>query len=81
VSASLISPETLKAHRATWWVWADGVKIRRQAIMCGTWGYDVTCSCGDFETKTGGATRGYIESELWFHRHQAQSDADQEAGK
>jgi hypothetical protein len=39
-------------------------------------GYDVTCSCGQFETKTGGATRTYIEDELWSHRFAAQASED-----
>lgn len=70
-----LTKETLKAHRATWYVWAEGVKMRRQAIMRGTWGYDVTCSCGEFETRTGGAVRSYVEEELWHHRYEAQSAA------
>jgi hypothetical protein len=69
---NMVSPEVMKAHRAAWYVWAGGVKMRRKATMRGSRGYDVTCSCGDFETKTGGATRQYVENELWFHRYQAQ---------
>lgn len=72
-ASALFSAETLKAHRATWWVWADGVKMRHQASMRGSWGYDVTCSCGEFETRTGGGTRNYVESELWFHRYEAEA--------
>ena len=73
--SDILSAETMKAHQATWWVWAGNVKIRRTGTMRGPWGYDVTCSCGGFETNTGGATRRYIESELWFHRYQAQEAA------
>lgn len=73
--SSLISAETMKAHRATWYVWAGGVKMPRQATMRGTWGYDVTCSCGEFETRTGGVTRRYVEGELWVHRYMAQLGA------
>lgn len=75
MSTSLISPEILKAHRATWFVWAGGVKMRRQATMRGFWGYDVTCSCG-FKTRTGGATRRTVEDMLLDHRMDAQGDAD-----
>lgn len=75
MSTSLISPEIMKAHRAAWYVWAGGVKIRHQATMRGFWGYDVTCSCGEFDSRTGGATRSYVSNELWFHRYQAQEAA------
>ena len=70
---SLITPETMAAHRATWFVWAGGQKMRREATMRGTWGYDVTCSCG-WESRTGGATRRSVEDMLWDHRYDAQSD-------
>jgi hypothetical protein len=81
--AGLISAETMKAHRAVWYVWAgDGSpgyprqKIRRQATMRGFWGYDATCSCGEFETRTGGGTRQCIEDELWSHRFSAQTEME-----
>lgn len=63
----------MRAHRATWFVWAEGVKMRKTASMRGTWGYDVACSCGEFETHTGGATRASVEGELWSHRYEVQS--------
>lgn len=72
MSQVLILPETMKAHRARWFVWAGGQKMPHNAQMRGFWGYDATCSCGQFETKTGGATRTYIEDELWSHRFAAQ---------
>lgn len=75
ITSLLIRPDTLKAHRATWYVWAGGVKMRRTAKMMGAWGYDVTCSCG-WESKTGGATRGTVEDELFSHRHEAQIEGD-----
>jgi hypothetical protein len=56
------------AHRMTWFVYVDGSKIRRQATMRGQWGYDVECSCGNFTTRTGGATRSYILDEIWSHK-------------
>jgi hypothetical protein len=76
----LISPETMKAHRAAWYVWVtDSLggrkKICRRATMRGFLGYDVTCSCGQFESRTGGGTRSYVEAELWLHRWQAQNDS------
>jgi hypothetical protein len=58
---------TKSEHRITWFVSAGGEKIRRQATMRGQWGYDVECSCG-WETRTGGATKGYIQSEIDFHK-------------
>jgi hypothetical protein len=74
LTSLLINPETLKAHRATWFVWAGGVKMRRTAKMMGSWGYDVTCSCG-WESRTGGATRTCVEDALFDHRHGAQAAA------
>jgi hypothetical protein len=44
---SLIKPATMREHRATWWVWSGGEKIRHTASMRGHWpGWDVACSCG-----------------------------------
>ena len=38
------------------------------AAMRGHWpGYDAECSCG-WATRTGGATRRYIEGEVWLHK-------------
>lgn len=54
-------------HKITWWVYAGSEKIRRTAKMRGTWGYDVTCSCG-WETRTGGAVKRYIADEVYFHK-------------
>jgi hypothetical protein len=72
--SSLISAEVMKAHRAAWFVWAGGVKMPHQSTMRGLWGYDATCLCGEFETRTGGATRQYVEDELWLHRFSAQGE-------
>jgi hypothetical protein len=63
---------TEQTHKIQWWAYArDGLggieKIRRSHSMRGTWGYDVTCSCG-WESKTGGAIRSYIEREVWWHK-------------
>jgi hypothetical protein len=55
-------------HRVSWFVWAGGTKIPRTSTMRGRWGYDVECTCG-WKTHTGGATRGYIENEVWIHKH------------
>ena len=69
---SLIKPATMREHRASWWVWSGGEKIRHTASMRGHWsGWDVTCSCG-WESRTGGATRGSVADELWMHRYSAQ---------
>jgi len=77
----LIRPEIMKAHRARWFVWAGGEKIPHAATMRGLWGYDVTCSCGEWESKTGGATRGSVADALWDHRYSAQCEADRKAGE
>lgn len=55
-------------HRMRWFVWAEGQRFPHKATMRGTWGYDVECSCGDFATRTGGATLGYIRNEIWLHK-------------
>jgi hypothetical protein len=73
----MIRPETLAEHRATWFVWAGGQKMRRTSSMRGLWGYDVTCSCG-WDSKTGGATRSSVEDALFDHRMDAQVDAGKE---
>ena len=71
-SAGLITPQTMADHKATWWVYAGPEKIRHTRHMRGTWGYDVTCSCGRFETRTGGGTRAYVAGQLWDHRYDEQ---------
>jgi hypothetical protein len=77
------SPETRRAHRARWFVWAwDGKghveRLPHRADMRGTWGWDVECACG-WQSRTGGATRLSVLHDLWFHRWQAEQDA-QEGG-
>jgi hypothetical protein len=68
----LITEETMREHRATWWVYAGRERIRHTHHMRGTWGYDVTCSCGRWESHTGGATRGTVQRALDDHRLEAQ---------
>jgi hypothetical protein len=63
-------------HRIRWYVYAGSERIPRTARMRGVWGYDVTCSCG-WETRTGGATRGYVEGEVWLHKYTASVDTSQ----
>jgi hypothetical protein len=58
---------TATEHRISWYVYVGGERVRRAATMRGTWGYDVTCSCG-WETKTGGATKSYVAGEVWLHK-------------
>lgn len=76
---------TMKAHRATWWVYvgegSDRKRIRRQQSMRGFWTYDVTCSCGEFDTNTGGGTRTHCEDELWAHRFSEETAAMVAAGE
>lgn len=72
----IIRPETMKAHRMSWFVYADGQRMPRQSSMRGQWGYDVVCSCGNFETHTGGATKTYIDDEIFAHRFSEQCDEE-----
>lgn len=67
-------------HRMTWYVYAEGNRMRRRASMRGTWGYDVECSCGEFTTTTGGATLGYIRGEVWLHKVLAGDEATEGGG-
>lgn len=62
------------AHQIRWFVWAGGVKISRTATMRGQWDYDVECSCG-WKTQTGGATKSYIQGEIWLHKFSSKVDA------
>ena len=59
-------PSTTKAS-IKWFVYAGEEKIRYNKTMRGSWGYDVTCSCG-WETKTGGGVRSWIEEEIYAHK-------------
>lgn len=56
-----------QVHRIRWYVWSCGVRMPHEATMRGTWGWDAECSCG-WETRTGGATRGYVRREVWLHK-------------
>lgn len=76
---SLLTPATMRAHRARWYVYTGGQdangqpeRIPHVSTMRGQWGYDVACSCG-WETKTGGGLRRYVEDKLFDHRHEAQT--------
>lgn len=70
---SLIKPETIRDHRARWYVYGGGygsplVKMPHQASMRGHWpGWDVECSCG-WESRTGGATKTSVQLDLDTHR-------------
>ena len=59
--------ENTTTHKISWFVVVDGDLLPRQATMRGQWGYEAKCSCG-WETRTGGATKGYITSEISFHK-------------
>jgi hypothetical protein len=80
---SLLTPESLREHRARWFVYAGGYgqpleKIPHTASMRGHWpGYDVECSCG-WESKTGGAVKRYVADKLWDHRYSEQCAKDNE---
>jgi len=76
---SLISAETMRAHRATWYVYAGGwgaplEKLRHTAQMRGSWaGWDAECSCG-WTSATGGAIKARVAEALWDHRFDAQAE-------
>ena len=71
VLRSLLTPEIMREHRATWWVYAGGQRIRYQKTMRGQWGYDVTCSCG-WDSRFGGGVRSAVEEALGDHRYDEQ---------
>lgn len=79
VLSKMLTPGTRKAHRGTWFVWSGGQKLRHQANMRGMWGWDVECSCGQWASRTGGATRGSVEDAFWDHRYSAQVEAESKA--
>lgn len=53
--------------KITWFVWTGGERFPKTANMRGEWGYDAKCSCG-YETRTGGATRKYVENQMRLHK-------------
>lgn len=65
-------------HKISWFVWAGGEKLPHTAKMRGTWGYDVVCECG-WESRTGGATHGYIADQVWFHKLECVAEATGQA--
>ena len=50
-----------------WFVYAGEEKIRYNASMRGTWGFDAECSCG-WKTTTGGAVKSSVISEVELHK-------------
>jgi hypothetical protein len=70
---SLLTPETMRAHKASWYVYVDGRRMPRVATMRGRWDYDVVCSCG-WDSGTGGGLKRYVEDKLWNHRWDAQEN-------
>lgn len=79
-ATTLIRPETMKAHRASWFVYSgpygemEPLSSKRRYYGMG---YDVTCSCGRWSSKTGGATRRSVAEDLWQHRYAEQNAADE----
>jgi hypothetical protein len=74
---SALSRDTLKAHRARWFVYAGEPrkKLPHTKTMRGHWpAWDVTCSCG-WESRTGGATKTSVADDLREHRFESQSAA------
>jgi hypothetical protein len=75
----LIRPETMKAHRASWYVYSGAYGEMERAESGRSYygmGYDAKCSCG-WESKTGGATRTSVQDALWTHRRDEQNAADE----
>jgi hypothetical protein len=61
-------------HQITWFVCVPGRdgsgrldRIRHNATMRGTWGWDAACSCG-WDSRTGGATRRCVDNRVWDHK-------------
>jgi hypothetical protein len=67
---AILEGDRIMVHKIRWFVWAGDEMIPRTAIMRGTWGYDVKCSCG-WESKTGGALERYVRSEVELHKQSA----------
>lgn len=82
--SSLVSRETLKAHKATWWVNTGErdasapcgqQRIRKTAGLAGFWpGHVATCSCG-WDSRTDGQIRARAADALDDHRFTAETDA------
>lgn len=71
-----ITPDTMAAHRARWFVYSGGERMPHTSTMRGHWpGWDVTCQCG-WDSGTGGATRGSVAQALFEHRFSEQVEAD-----
>jgi hypothetical protein len=66
--------KTEKSHQARWFVYAGSERIPHTSRMRGQWGYDVECSCG-WKTRTGGAVRSYVQTELDIHRLSERDDS------
>lgn len=76
----MLTPEIKQAHRGKWFVWAGGEKMPHTSSMRGTWGWDVECSCGEWASHTGGATRASVEDDFWDHRFSAQCKTERREG-
>jgi hypothetical protein len=50
-----------------WFVYAGAEKIRYNASMRGTWGFDAECSCG-WQSRTGGAIKASVLEEVKWHK-------------
>lgn len=64
-------------HRMRWYVYAGGYgqplqRIPHTATMRGQWpGWDAECSCGKWESRTGGGVKSYVERLAREHREEA----------
>lgn len=67
--------DIVPGHKITWWVYAGRERIRKTAQMRGPWGHDATCECG-WDSHTGGATRGSVERDVWFHKFEAKGEIE-----
>jgi hypothetical protein len=73
---SLITGETMREHRARWFVYVGGERVPHVATMRGHWpGWDAVCKCG-WDSGTGGATKRSVEDDLFLHRWSVQCEAE-----
>jgi hypothetical protein len=73
-----MSAEPKAPCRIIWWVYTGRPdpetgrpeRIRRCATMRGQWpGYDAECLTHEWESRTGGGVRSWIEHEVWSHKY------------
>jgi hypothetical protein len=80
----MIRPDTMRAHRVRWYVYS-GPYGELEPVQSGRtyagMGYEAMCSCGAWQSRTGGALRRSVEDAVWDHRYDEQGSADIKAGQ